>query len=191
MKEVNKSIVSLITKLFDTACINQFESMGCEIREVDNPSSSFEIMSAFIQAQSTDLQLGLLLKTSRLLLVQTMPSADLDSINEPSMQEDWNLELSNRFLGRLKNKLVPYGCRLNIGLPIVPDENLILELQGNAQSIIRLFEVSSEITNSVVECYLFVKMLNDKVTCIDFDAVDVVNGSDSINDSDEGMLDEF
>ena len=67
MKEVNKPIVSLITKLFDAACIRQFESMGCKIREVDNPSSSFETMSAFIQAQSNDLQLGLLFKTSRLL----------------------------------------------------------------------------------------------------------------------------
>jgi len=185
MKAVNKPIVSLITRLFDAACINQFESMGCEIREVENPSTSFEVMSAFIQAQSSDLQLGLLLKTSRLLLVQTMPLLDMESINDPSYQEDWNLELSNRFLGRLKNKLLPYGCRLNIGLPIVPDENLVLELQGNSQSIIRLFEVSSDITNSVIECYLFVKMLGDDVQSINLDAIDAVA------DADEGVLDEL
>ena len=114
---MNEHAIKRITDVFDAACIKQFESLGCAVELTDRASYSSEVMASYITAGSEDLTISLLLKTPRLLLAQTMPIVDIERIDDPEFQEDWNNELANRYLGRLKNSLLEYDCCLDIGLP--------------------------------------------------------------------------
>lgn len=152
---------ALITEIFDAACVKQFESLGCQIEVTDRSSYSREVMASYITAGSEDLTISLLLKTPRLLLAQTMPIVDVDRIGDPSFQEDWNCELANRFLGRIKNSLVQHNCRLAIGLPEVMSKSDMKHFHCDGEEIVRHFSISSEITDSVMDCHLYVDFHND------------------------------
>lgn len=157
----------LITEIFDAACVKQFESLGCQIQVTDKGSYSSEVMASYITAGSDDLTISLLLKTPRLLLAQTMPIVDVDRIGDPVFQEDWNCELANRFLGRIKNSLVEYNCRLDIGLPEVMSASDLKHFNCDGEEIVRHFAISSELTDSVMDCHLFVEIHNDALNLTD------------------------
>ncbi len=153
-------IVRSVTELFDQACTEQFEALGCQTESVSGESHAHESMASFIVAGSEDLSICLVLKAPRVLLAQTMPIVDLERINDPVYQEDWNGELANRFLGRLKNKLVEFDCRLKIGLPELLTESELKHFKGDGQEVVRHFAISSELTESVVDCFLYIDVLN-------------------------------
>jgi hypothetical protein len=161
---MSDEIKSQITNCFDQACSDQFKSMGCGFSEVKNLSHANEMIASYISAGSDELEVALLLKVPRLLLAQTMPVIDEQSIADIRYQEDWNSELVNRFLGRLKNMLLTYGCRLSVGLPEVLTDTDLNHYKHAFDGIVRLFEVSSDITCSVVECYLNITILNESLS---------------------------
>jgi hypothetical protein len=153
-----------VVDIFDAACIKQFESLGCTVQITDRSSFSSEIMASYITAGSDDMTISLLLKTPRLLLAQTMPIVDLERIGDPEFQEDWNNELANRFLGRIKNGLLEYGCRLNIGLPEVMSSSDLKHFTCEGEEIVRHYSIASELTDSVMDCHLYVNVLNDALS---------------------------
>jgi len=161
---MKEQVSALVVELFDDACIKQFESVGCSINSVSQGAQSNEMMYAYISAGGSHLSISVLLKVPRVLLAQTMPVVEEETVNDPRYQEDWSLELANRLLGRLKNKLLPYGCRLKIGLPEVLNEKELHHQQQNTeQETGRFFDVSTEMTQSVVECRLYIKVLDDSM----------------------------
>ena len=93
-----------IVELFDSACIKQIESLGCDIERVDVLAHSEEVLRAYIEATSEDISVMLCLNVPKALLVHTMPASLGEG--DADIERDWVLELSNRFLGRLKNKLI-------------------------------------------------------------------------------------
>ena len=120
---LENSVVHRIVELFDSTCVSQFESMGCSILKVSDPSAWHGLLSAHIEAVSDDLSIELLLIAPGPLLAQTMPSGEGYSVADPDLQKDWLLELANRFVGRLKNKLVEHGSVLKIGFPVANDSD--------------------------------------------------------------------
>jgi len=160
------SITDRIIDLFDATCVMQFESMGCSVLKVENPSSWTGVLSAHIEAVSEDLSIQLLLIAPSPLLAQTMPVGDGYSVADPDLQKDWLNELANRFLGRLKNKLVSLGCILKIGLPIgggavSGEEEYIVGMKED--QIVRCFEIAGDIASDVLECRLYIKLHNEEV----------------------------
>jgi len=139
-----------IIELFDSACIKQFESLGCDIARVETQGHSDGFLRAYIEAVSDNVSVMLCLNVPRRLLVETMP---FDGAGEDdSLLVDWVLELSNRFLGRLKNKLVDHGCSLKMGLPeFCIDTSVQLSLKEKFTQADRYFEIN----NKIMECCLF------------------------------------
>ena len=140
-----------IVELFDSTCVKQFESLGCEVAVVESQGHSEAVLSAYIEAVSEDVSVMLCLNVPRALLVKTMPFVDEGKNDELII--DWLLELSNRFLGRLKNKLVDHGCSLKMGLPkFCVDTKKQQALAGKYTQADRYFKVDS----SLMECCLFI-----------------------------------
>ncbi|MFT7184925.1 MAG: hypothetical protein ACI84K_000292 [Pseudohongiellaceae bacterium] len=139
-----------IIELFDSTCIKQFESLGCDIAKVESQGHSEDVLRAYIDASSENMKVMLCLNVPRQLLLDTMPFDD--GGGDDSLQVDWLLELSNRFLGRLKNKLVDHGCELKMGLPkFCVDTAMQASLKDKFTQASRYFEVN----NKIMECCLF------------------------------------
>lgn len=155
IKGVGMDTEQRIIELFDSACIKQFESLGCEVEGVGLLAHSGDIHRAYIEATSEELSVMLCLNVSRKLLLQTMPT--VGSADE-SLIKDWILELANRFLGRLKNKLISHSCVLKMGLPqFCADDQAQKSLQNKFVQTARYFEINNE----VVECCLFIDISDD------------------------------
>jgi hypothetical protein len=149
-------IVPRIIELFDSTCIKQFESLGCDIAKVELQGNCEDVLRAYIDASSENVSVMLCLNVPRALLLETMPFKGKDGYD--SLLIDWVLELSNRFLGRLKNKLVDHGCDLKMGLPIFcADSEIQSSLQDKFTQADRYFEVN----NKTMECCLFLDVKND------------------------------
>ena len=156
-----------IIELFDSSCIKQFESLGCDIEQVEIPSRSEGVLRAYIEATSEDVSVMLCLNVPRQLLVETMPFANAD--NNEGLLADWILELSNRFLGRLKNKLVDHGCGLKMGLPrFCADAQLQKSLSDKFSQANRYFEIN----NKIMECCLFLDVSNEAKQLVEYEDED-------------------
>jgi len=173
-------VISRVTELFDSACIGQFESLGCVINLVEHSEvvpNEAEFITSFIEAESKDLSVKLFLASPCSLLTETMPLVDDRSIKIPEFQEDWNLELANRFLGRLKNKLLSHGCVLNMGLPEKSSyEAMEVERQEGEESAVRLFQIQHEsnqgMSHDVMQCSLLVRVHNQALCLLDHEDED-------------------
>jgi hypothetical protein len=71
-------------------------------------------------------------------LTLSVPGAVLDhmkSVGQASVRGDWARELGNQLLGRIKNRLLPFGARLEIGQPSLVEAKLLQrQLQDAAGS---------------------------------------------------------
>jgi len=145
-----------IVELFDSACIKQIESLGCDIERVDVLAHSEEVLRAYIEATSEDISVMLCLNVPKALLVHTMPASLGEG--DADIERDWVLELSNRFLGRLKNKLISHDCVLVMGLPqFCTDTGAQKSLQDKFVQAVRYFKIN----NLVMECCLFIDIADD------------------------------
>lgn len=73
---------------------------------------------------------------------------DTDKLNDKQLQ-DWLGELSNNLAGRFKQKLVPYGCSLNMGIPTVI-QGTELQIDLPVKSMISTHQFSTE-KNELIE----------------------------------------
>jgi hypothetical protein len=162
-------VVERVVELFDSTCHKQFESMGCEIFPLPQYDASLasqhesEPVCATIECVSEDLVIRLIVQASKGFLIKTMPLIGGQRIELRSFQEDWCLEIANRFLGRLKNKLVSHGCSLQMGLPSLCADVKQTQLQHQLNlSAKRMFQVTNGPVSGpdieMVECTLFVEL---------------------------------
>ena len=156
-----------IIELFDSTCIKQFESLGCDVERVESLEHSNKVLRSYIEATSEDLSVMLCLNAPMTLLLQTMP---LNSgVDNENLSRDWLLELSNRFLGRLKNKLISHNCVLKMGLPqFCINEEAQQSLQGKFVQALRYFKIN----NQVMECCLFIDISEDAKSLSEYEDED-------------------
>jgi hypothetical protein len=179
-------VVPRVLELLDTTCAKQFESLGCFIKSVDDDLSCIgsleDFVSVSIQAQSDDLSLSLYLSVPGAFLRETMPLVDAQNSEIVQFQEDWCMELANRFLGRLKNKLISHRCVLMMGLPkLYVEGELALELdskltQSEHKCFERLFTIDSHLLGPVhdlpVVARLFIDLNNPELMLNDYEDED-------------------
>ena len=156
----SQEIIPHIIGLFETAGIKQFESMDQEAELIDKPGEDADTFKAYIDLTSEDLKVAMLLIVPRQILINTIPGIpDGQDITE-DMQEDWILELSNRLMGRLKNKLLSHDCFLQIGIPkssLRLDVDMLFDDGGEVKSYF------FNLDGGVAECYLSLNLFNKEM----------------------------
>ena len=177
------AVVERVVELFDSTCLKQFESMSCDIypllHQEQSLSSNRELdtVASVIQCASEGMTVRLLVQATKGFLIKTMPLIGGQRIELRSFQEDWCLEIANRFLGRLKNKLVSHDCHLQMGLP-----NLCSDVQQEIQKhqldvcARRVFQVANgPVSGSdieVIECVLFIDLKDNALQIEDYEDED-------------------
>ncbi len=172
-------VVERITDLFDTTCAKQFESMRCGIVDAESPKfDAYEDVNCItIECTSEDLKLRLKLSANKSFLTNTMPAISGQNLDSLAYQKDWCLELGNRFLGRLKNKLLSHGCVLAMGLPsLISYSSMNIDDESSADVVRRVFEIASSDKESaqkgVIECVLLIHILGSEVALDDYEDED-------------------
>tara|TARA_R110001592_G_scaffold363208_1_gene681372 strand:+ start:3617 stop:4168 length:552 start_codon:yes stop_codon:yes gene_type:complete len=164
-----------VIELFDSTCDKQFESMQCDIHSLD--SASFELnddsVCADINCYSDDLRLDFSIIASKGFLMKTNPLIESFDLGSISFQKDWCLELANRFLGRLKNKLLDHGCSLKMGLPVLIECSSDQEgVSTEDNSVSRVFQTENNAGCHQVKCTLKVQQLNPQLELLDYEDED-------------------
>ncbi len=85
--------------------------------EVSSPETFDITMIALIGLSDDCFRASLNMSAATQLLKNSFQAND-DEISEENLQ-DWIGELANQLSGRLKNKIVPYGRKLELGVPTV------------------------------------------------------------------------
>lgn len=151
---------SYIFELYEAACIELFQSMGCEVSWATAEEFGVENTPiASIDAGSEDLEIKLILHIPFPALALTYPVLNVFEVDDNQL-EDWLAEISNQLIGRMKSKLIKHECFVQIGLPesffgINPQE---LIPEGYACKSL-FFHLDSE----VIECQVYINMFNDNI----------------------------
>lgn len=156
----NNEIIPHIIGLFESAGIKQFESMNEEVELIGKPGKDSDVLKSYIDVTSDDLKVALSLSVPRSVLKKTIPGVPQGTNITDAMQEDWILELANRLLGRLKNKLLSHSCILHMGIPKSSqreDVDKLFDDGGQKESF--FFDMNGE----VVECYLSLNIYNENM----------------------------
>ncbi len=176
-----EDVLKPLHTLFETTCIEVFESLQCTIKKVDKAERILAVPCAYINAASDEIKMTLLLRGPISILKKTYPIQEKTETINPAELDDWISELSNRFMGSLKNKLIPYEHRLLLETPIkqfgVNVDNFLPETY---QSFVLHFEIGHE----VFECSLYTHVLTDNIQFIYRELKD-------ISDTDDGELEMF
>ena len=164
-----------VVELLDSTCDKQFESMHCEIRSLADtgfkPDDSS--ISISIDCYSDDIKLTLILSATKGFLVNTMPIIGGQKLDSVTFQKDWCNELGNRFLGRLKNKLLDHGCSLKMGLPLLLDNSLEQgKVEGADFLTSRVFQIVGSEEDSQIQCSLFINLFNADMQLDDYEDED-------------------
>lgn len=111
---------STLVELLSDSCLELFAGyetalMGnSEIMELDEKGMSF---IALIGLSDSFLRATLTMCVSPALLRSSFPAGE-EEVSESDLS-DWLGELANQLAGRFKNKIVPYGRKLELGVPTV------------------------------------------------------------------------
>lgn len=166
-------VVARVIELFESTCSRQFESMHCEIHPLSEVGSrSLESsICASISCFSDDIAITLTIAADKGFLVNTIPMIGGQRLDTLSFQNDWCLELANRFLGRLKNKLLSHNCTLNMGLPVLIG---VSEYQKTAlnSDVSKVFQINGAEGAKQIRCTLSVSMLNNEMVLGDYEDED-------------------
>jgi len=172
-----------IITLFDSTCDKQFQIMDCDVLSTNESSPEIKCDSndrvfSLIDAQNDDLIIHLQVNSSRTFLESTMPVENPMLASDVSLQDDWNSELANRFICRLKNKLIFHGCNLKMGLPEI-QQSSAFDLQtdsalpqNQSKSIVRCFEIKKGSLSELVVCSLRLDLLKENMSLNDYEDED-------------------
>jgi len=150
-----------ITELFDLSCINLFQGIDQDIQKVDSSFGTPEVLTAYINADSSDLNIALLLSIPKQLLSQLLPANLRHHSENQNTLGDSIMELSNQLLGKLKNQLVSSECWLDLGLPQLCVEADFNQLISQKSDKNKLFY---KIESNHIECVIAVDITNKDMT---------------------------
>ncbi len=149
-----------LNTLFTESCADVFISLNCDVYKIEGERPNLDAPCVFIDASSEDITLTLLLRGPLNFLKKTYPMQNaLESFQTEALY-DWLSELANRFMGDLKNKLIPFDHTLQIGIP-QKQFNLDVEhfLPDGYYANTLLFNIGGEL----FECSLYTKLLSEDV----------------------------
>lgn len=116
MTDTRATLIDLLsqscTELFKGYEVNLTENQT--LRDLDEVGVN---LIALIGLSESAFRASLTICVTPGLLVTSFPAPE-ESINEGDLQ-DWLGELANQLAGRFKNKVVPYGRKLELGIPTV------------------------------------------------------------------------
>lgn len=168
-------VIERVIELFDSTCEKQFESMHCDIIKLSDAEykNLNDAICTSIDCYSEDINICLKISADTGFLRDTMPmSIDGEQNVEPFLQ-DWCLELANRFLGRLKNKLLSHDCVLKMGLPSLVDCSAKREsLNEEKVSFEQVFQIVDSNKTNQIQCALFIDLLNAEMVLEDYEDED-------------------
>jgi hypothetical protein len=111
----------IVNELYVQACSALLSAYGLVVgvREQDGGAGASNKASyvSFLGANGEGISLSSTLKIERDLVIILHPLGPT-GVTQPDL-EDWCLELNNQLVGRVKNKLLPYGPVVNVGLPLL------------------------------------------------------------------------
>ncbi len=112
-------VIKEIHDLFEAAILALFESLGCKIKRILEPTHELDdVPLASMDAGSHDIEVMMFIGMPLPVLSLTYPSSFEHIIDvDESQLEEWIPELANQLMGKLKNKLILRGCNLQMGLP--------------------------------------------------------------------------
>ncbi len=122
----------LLVDLLIGSCLELFESYNVDLQHCDDTSTENQDihMVALLGLSDSDIRSSFTLTVSQNILKHSFPSDD--NVSDDDLQ-DWLGELSNQLAGRLKNKVVPYGRKLDLGVPtVIKGDNLQIDLPKNS-----------------------------------------------------------
>ena len=156
--------VAIIDSLFENACVELFQSFGCTVYSATASPDDLEGSPvAHIDAGSDDVEVTIVLRVPHAVLSLSYPEADNILSVDDAKLEDWISELSNQLVGRLKNKLLTYDCRVKIGLPTAyfdADDEVLADGQYCAT-------YHFSIDNELLECSIYTDLHNPDLTLVD------------------------
>ena len=158
-------------ELFTESCADVFVSLNCQVEKVGDERPNLNVPCAHIEANSDDIELTLLLRGPINLLKETYPMKEqLQSIQAEELY-DWLSELANRFMGDLKNKLIPFDHTLKIG---IPTKEFGLDVEHFLPDGYHAYTLIFNIGGDFFECALYSKLLNDEVVFIQQNIADLM-----------------
>ena len=173
MEISSDQVIPRIVELFDSTCIKQFESLGHDINlspgSEQNEFVGDDMFYAHINATSEDLSASLVISLPKATLEATIPDLVKALDNYESFLVDWALELANRLMGRLKNKLISHECILNMGIPDPCNREQALAYEAKEGEAI-VYHCSLQ--NHDFRCHLLVDMTNRNMTMDDHEDED-------------------
>lgn len=152
---------SVVVEQLSASCEELFENYGLKLSLIESISGSILVdntsdIIGLLGASAEGLRASAAIQTSFGILQKTYP-AKLEGLEEQKLQ-DWIGELSNQLIGRLKNKMLPYGCELTLGVPaVIQGSNLKTVLPKRSE--ITTYRYSTETGDDV---YLFLSTLIDE-----------------------------
>ncbi len=98
------------------------------------------ILVSIMSFQSEKIQGTAVMGCDVAFLERTFPGLDPNDPNKESLLQDWLGELSNLVLGRMKNKLLPYGLMLKLNPPSVTEASEeIFDTYANRKDNLKLW----------------------------------------------------
>lgn len=113
----SEQITQHMLELLHQSCMELFEDQSIQSEAAPEYGLPSDTPTAVIDAGNHDLEIQLMIRLPIHVLAITYPGEDQITAVDEELLEDWISELSNRLIGRLKNKLLLHGCSLTMGLP--------------------------------------------------------------------------
>ena len=112
------SVQNKIVELYEASISELFESHDLEVKKQAYDDIECEETSmCIIGAGSSYLKLSVCLNAEKSVLKGTYP-VSFSSKGDEKLT-DWIGELSNQLMGKLKNKLISYECRVSMNIPTI------------------------------------------------------------------------
>ncbi len=152
-----------IQNAFETSCIELFRSLDCNVTKLaENADTLQDAPLTYIDAGSEDMEIVVVLRAPLPVLSITYPGFDLNdilSVSEAQL-EDWISELVNQLVGRFKNKMLNFGCNLQIGLP-----EMLYNAPGVKLPVAKhdAYRCCFDIDKERIECSLYVQLINQNL----------------------------
>lgn len=155
--------IQTLQALFETSCMELFEGLHCVVNRSAPPEFDMnEVPTACIDAGSAQLEVFVIMRLPLTVLALTYPDHEqlITTVDEEKL-EDWISELCNQLIGRFKNRLIPFGCVMLLGLPncyFGTDINELLPI--GYEHFVFHFETDGEI----FECRISINLIDDNLS---------------------------
>lgn len=116
---MNEAIIELLENNLEVALVALFEHLEVAVTFEPAPERAKCDLACSIGFASPSLRGSITMTADRAFVVQSRPPELRQTKPSEGEVSDWMGELGNQLLGRLKNRLIPYGVVIDLGTPAV------------------------------------------------------------------------